>query len=321
MFTDLPETELRAYRSDQVDPPDFDSFWASTLETTGEFPLELTVTPHDSGLRTIDVFDVTFAGYHGQPVRAWLRLPVGIAKPLPAIVEFVGYGGGRGHAVENLFWASAGFAHFQMDTRGQGSIWSPGDTADPEGSPPSAPGLMTRGIESPETYYFRRVITDAVRAIEAARSLPAIDAARVSVLGFSQGGGLALAAAGLVGDLHAVFPFVPFLCDFPRATTITDNDPYREIGRYLAVHRGKAATVQNTLAYFDGVNFAKRATAPAWFSTALMDSTCPPSTVFAAFNAYRGDRHIAVWPYNAHEGGQIEDQLAALEVLRGSGRA
>ena len=156
MFTDLPETELRTYRSDQVDPPDFDSFWASTLEATGEFPLDLTVTPLDSGLRTIDVFDVTFAGYRGQPVRAWLRLPAGIVKPRPAIVEFVGYGGGRGHAVENLFWASAGFAHFQMDTRGQGSIWSPGDTADPEGSPPSAPGLMTRGIESPETSRARR---------------------------------------------------------------------------------------------------------------------------------------------------------------------
>lgn len=174
---------------------------------------------------------------------------------------------------------------------------------------------MTRGIESPETYNYRLLITDAVRGIETARSVTAIDATRVSVLGFSQGGGLALAVAGLVDGLQAAFPFVPFLCDFPRATTITDNDPYREIGRYLAVHRGKAAQAQNTLAYFDGVNFAKRATAPAWFSTGLMDATCPPSTVFAAFNVYRGDKHIAVWPYNGHEGGQIEDELVALRVL------
>lgn len=315
MFTDLPEAELRTYRSGQIDPPDFDSFWAATLAQTREFDLALSVVPVESGLRTVDVFDVTFSGFGGQRVRAWLRLPAGVSQPLPAVVEFVGYGGGRGHAVENLFWASASFAHLQMDTRGQGSIWSPGDTADPQGSAPSAPGVMTRGIESPETYYYRRLMTDAVRAIDAARSLPAIDADRVSVLGFSQGGGLALAVAGLVEGLQAVFPFVPFLCDFPRATTITDDDPYREIGRYLAVHRDKAAVVQNTLSYFDGVNFARRATAPAWFSTALMDSTCPPSTVFAAFNAYRGDKQITVWPYNGHEGGQIEDELAALRVL------
>jgi cephalosporin-C deacetylase len=316
VLTDLPEPELRAYRSSQTDPPDFDTFWASTLAETRAFPLEVSVTPVDSGLRTVDVFDVTFPGYGGHPVKAWLRLPVGVAEPLPAVVEFVGYGGGRGHAVEKLFWASAGFAHFQMDTRGQGSSWSPGETPDPEGSAPSGPGLMTRGIENPETYYYRRLMTDAVRAVEAVRSLPAVDPARVSVLGFSQGGGLALAVAGLETGLHAVFPFVPFLCDFPRAIMITDNDPYREIGRYLAVHRGKAAAVRNTLAYFDGVNFAKRATAPAWFSTALMDSTCPPSTVFAAFAEYRGDKQITVWPYNGHEGGQIEDELGARAVLR-----
>ncbi|CAN5299662.1 acetylxylan esterase [soil metagenome] len=315
MFTDLPEAQLRSYESSQVDPPDFDAFWDATLAESRGFDLALTVAPVDSGLRTIEVFDVSFAGYGGHRVHAWLRLPVGITQPLPALVEFVGYGGGRGHAVENLFWSSAGFAHLQMDTRGQGSIWSPGDTADPHGSAPSSPGFMTRGIESPETYYYRRVITDAVRAVEAARSLPAIDATRISVLGFSQGGGLALAVAGLVDGLRAVFPFVPFLCDFPRAITITDSDPYREIGRYLAVHRAKATAVQKTLGYFDGVNFARRATAPAWFSTALMDTTCPPSTVFAAFNAYGGEKKIVVWPFNAHEGGQIEDELAALRIL------
>ena len=59
-----------------------------------------------------------------QPVRAWLRLPPRSADRLPAVVQYVGYGGGRGHAVENLLWSSAGYAHLLMDTRGQGSGWS-----------------------------------------------------------------------------------------------------------------------------------------------------------------------------------------------------
>lgn len=319
MFTDLPEPALREYRSTQTDPDDFDEFWATTLAETRAHPLDLRVERVDTGLTTIDVYDVTFAGWAGQPVRAWLRVPAAAEGPLPAVVQFVGYGGGRGAAVENLFWSSAGFAHLQMDTRGQGSGWSLGATPDPDGSGPAHPGVMTRGIDSRETYYYRRVFADAVRAVEAARELDVVDASRVSVVGGSQGGGIALAVAGLVPDLAAVAAYVPFLCDFRRATVITDADPYKEVGRYLAVHRHRASSVHDVLAYFDGVNFARRAAATALFTTALMDPTCPPSTVFGAFHAYAGAADITVWPYNGHEGGGFEDDLLALALFRGAG--
>ncbi|MGY3260901.1 acetylxylan esterase [Frigoribacterium sp. 2355] len=319
MFTDLPEPALREYRSTQTDPDDFDEFWATTLAETRAHPLDLRVDRVDTGLTTVDVYDVTFSGWAGQPVRAWLRVPAAAEGPLPAVVQFVGYGGGRGAAVENLFWSSAGFAHLQMDTRGQGSGWSLGATPDPDGSGPAHPGVMTRGIDSRETYYYRRVFADAVRAVEAARGLDVVDASRVSVVGGSQGGGIALAVAGLVPDLAAVAAYVPFLCDFRRATVITDADPYKEIGRYLAVHRHRASSVHDVLAYFDGVNFARRATAPALFTTALMDPTCPPSTVFGAFHAYAGAADVTVWPYNGHEGGGFEDDLLALALFRDAG--
>ncbi len=319
MFTDLPEPALREYRSTQTDPDDFDEFWATTLAETRAHPLDLRVDRVETGLTTVDVYDVTFAGWAGQPVRAWLRVPAAAKGPLPAVVQFVGYGGGRGAAVENLFWSSAGFAHLQMDTRGQGSGWSLGATPDPDGSGPAHPGVMTRGIDSRETYYYRRVFADAVRAVEAARELDVVDASRVSVVGGSQGGGIALAVAGLVPDLAAVAAYVPFLCDFRRATVITDADPYKEIGRYLAVHRHRASSVHDVLAYFDGVNFARRATAPALFTTALMDPTCPPSTVFGAFHSYAGAADVTVWPYNGHEGGGFEDDLLALALFRGAG--
>jgi cephalosporin-C deacetylase len=319
MFTDLPEPALREYRSTQTDPDDFDEFWATTLAETRAHPLDLRVDRVETGLTTVDVYDVTFSGWAGQPVRAWLRVPAAAKGPLPAVVQFVGYGGGRGAAVENLCWSSAGFAHLQMDTRGQGSGWSLGATPDPDGSGPAHPGVMTRGIDSRETYYYRRVFADAVRAVEAARELDVVDASRVSVVGGSQGGGIALAVAGLVPDLAAVAAYVPFLCDFRRATVITDADPYKEIGRYLAVHRHRASSVHDVLAYFDGVNFARRATAPALFTTALMDPTCPPSTVFGAFHAYAGAADVTVWPYNGHEGGGFEDDLLALALFRGAG--
>ncbi|MFD8643124.1 acetylxylan esterase [Streptomyces zaomyceticus] len=315
---DLPLDRLRDYRSASVEPKDFDAFWAETLGEARAHELDARFEPVPTGLSSVEVFDVTFAGFDGQPVKGWFVLPAGTTAPLPVVVEFIGYGGGRGLPHTHLLWASAGFAHFVMDTRGQGSGWATGDTPDPVGSGPAFPGFMTRGVEDPYTYYYRRVFTDAVRAVEAARSHPLVDASRTAVTGVSQGGGITIAVAGLVGDLVAVAPDVPFLCDFPRATTITDRTPYREIGNYLKTHRGRADRVRATLAYFDGVHFAARATAPALFSTALEDLTCPPSTVFAAFNAYaEEEKTIEVYEFNDHEGGEAFQQAAQLRWLPG----
>lgn len=313
---DLPLDKLRERRSSSVAPADFDQFWTDTLGQARRYGLGASFVPVDTGLTTLDTYDVTFAGFGGHPVRGWFTLPAGTSRPLPLVVEFVGYGGGRGLPHTHLLWASAGYAHFVMDTRGQGGGWSAGDTEDPVGSSPSTPGFLTRGIEDPYDFYYRRVFTDAVRAVEAARSHPLADASRTVAAGISQGGGIALAVGGLVPDLAAIAPDVPFLCDFPRAITLTDVLPYREVGRYLSVHRDRKDKVLDTLAYFDGVHFAARGRAPALFSTALEDQTCPPSTVFAAFNAYaHQDKHIEVYDFNGHEGGGPHQQAAQLRWL------
>lgn len=318
MFFDLPLEQLEKYIPKRTEPQDFDVFWARTIAEARQFPINASFEPVETGLTLVDTYDVTFNGYGGQPIKGWLLLPHNASGKLPCIVEYIGYGGGRGHPHEWLLFPNAGYACFVMDVRGQGSSWRTGHTPDyePQGTGPQYPGFMTRGVLHPDTYFYRRVFTDVVRAVEAARTHPVIDAQRIAVNGGSQGGGMALAAAGLVPDLSAVISDVPFLCHFRRAVTLVDTHPYREISMYLSQNRDHVETVFNTLDYFDGVNFSARANTPALFSVALMDTTCPPSTVFAAYNHYTGPKQINVWPFNQHEGGQTFQSVEKLAFLK-----
>jgi cephalosporin-C deacetylase len=316
-FYDLPLDELRNYQPERIEPKDFDSFWRSTLEESRSYPLNAKFERVDFGMQNIETYDVTFNGFCGQPIKGWLNLPISRKGSLGCVVEYIGYGGGRGFPTSWLLMASAGFAHLIMDTRGQGSAWLPGDTPDsePNNSNPQHPGFMTRGVLNPETYYYRRVFTDAVRAIETARSHSNIDPNRIAVKGGSQGGGITLAAAGLDPTVQAALPDVPFLCHYRRATHLIDNDPYAEITRYCKTHRDKVDQVFTTLSYFDGINFAARAKAKALFSVGLMDTICPPSTVFAAYNHYAGPKDIRIYEYNNHEGGGLYQDRDAVNFL------
>jgi cephalosporin-C deacetylase len=320
---DLPLPQLEQYLPDVREPADFDASWAATLLQARGGPAVLGVEPVDNGLALIETSDVTFAGFAGHPVRAWFSRPAGNTGPLPVVVEYLGYGRGRGLPHERLTWAAAGYAHLLMDSRGQGGQYGTGgDTPDPVGSAPSAPGFLTRGIGDTADHYYRRLVTDAVRAVDAVRELPGADPQRVAVVGNSQGGGLALAVAGLVPDLTTVQASVPFLCHVERALEITEQHPWRELVDYLAVHRDAVDTALHTFSYVDGVNFARRATAPAHFSVGLRDAVCPPSTVFAAYNHYGAraaslpEKKIEVYPFNGHEGGDGAHTRRQLDWMR-----
>ncbi|HLA43989.1 MAG TPA: acetylxylan esterase [Aggregatilineales bacterium] len=317
-FSDLSLEELTTYLPERTEAGDFDDFWKTTLDETRRHDLNAQFEPVDYLLSTIEVFDVTFAGYAGQPVRAWLMLPKQRDAALPCVVQYIGYGGGRGFPYDWLLFSAAGYAHLVMDTRGQGSTWQNGDTPDlpVDGANPSYPGFMTQGILDPKTYYYRRVYSDAVRAVETARSHPAVDAGRIAVTGGSQGGGVSIAAAGLDSTIAVCMPDVPFLCHYQRAVKKADRAPYTEIVAYLATHRHQVTRVFETLAYFDGMNLAARARARGLFSVALMDDICPASTVYAAYNHYAGEKDIRVYEFNNHEGGRTYQAIEQVRYLK-----
>jgi cephalosporin-C deacetylase len=321
--SDQRSDELLAYRPEVSVPEDFDAFWQRTLVEArargGAVKAERVTDRHL--LSTVEVDDVRFPGWNGEPVAAWLLRPRGAEALLPVVVTYIGYSGGRGLPTDHLLWSAAGYAQLVVDSRGQGH-----DTPDhSEGDGTQwAEGFMTRGVDSPDNYYYRRLMTDCVRAVDAIAGMPGLDAGRVVVAGGSQGGGLALAVAGLAPDrVAAVVSDLPFLCHFRQAAQISGEGPYLELTRYLRWHSPhRVETTFATLGYFDGVHFARRATSPALFSVGLMDPICPPSTVYAAFNHYTGaDRTMTVWPFADHGGGFGRNTAVQLKWLRQRGLA
>lgn len=306
---DLPLDQLRSYRSPRPTPEGHAEYWQRTLKQSRAAGKEVRYRPAEAGLAVVDAYDVTFSGFGGDDVRAWWLLPRGLGDRVPVVVEFLGYGGGRGLAHERLTWAAHGFGQLVVDSRGQGGIWNTGDTPDPHGSGPATPGLLTRGVDHPDQLYYRRLLTDAALAVDAAADLPGADPARIATVGHSQGGAMALAAAALNPAVAATGARAPFLCGIARALQITDAVPYGELSAFLALYRDRAEDVLRVLDHVDLTYLTPQIACPTWVSLGLTDLLCPPSGIFGAVNVIdRVQPEVRTWPYNGHEAGGPHDE-------------
>jgi cephalosporin-C deacetylase len=320
---DLPAEQLAGYRTGTQEPAELDLWWQRQLDEARAAAAEPALTRYEAGAYApLEVYDAEFSGAGGDRIKAWyLRPAAGPDAAAPVVVKFIGYGGGRDRPAEHVLLPALGYALLVMDTRGQGGRWSTGatgDHADGWHAGPENASVMTRGIARPEDYYYTRLFTDAVRAVETACALTG--ASRVAVTGVSQGGGLALAAAALVPRLVAVcHADVPFLCDIQRAITLAPHAPYTEVPEFLAHQVDLIPAALDTLRYVDCALLARRITARCLLSVGLMDIICPPSTVFAAYNEITVGKDLAVYPFTGHEvpGAHIERQLRHLREFLG----
>lgn len=306
--------DLESYKPALTKKSDFESFWADSLAM---FPREKAqLVQVDSPIETLDIYDVTIKGFNGDPIKGWFLTPKNLTEKRPLITIFEGYGGGRGEAIEWLFWPSTGYPTLVMDTRGQGGGHRKGSTPDGNYPRPSqSSGFMTAGIDDPKNYYFRRVFIDAVAFTTAGKGLPGVDSKRIITTGASQGGGISLAAASLNPEVYAVMADVPFLCHFEKAIEMTDDYPYQEIANYFRIHREAIDNSLKTLSYFDCMNLVTRSNAKALVSVGMHDPICPPDTIFAMKNHYAKSIDLNIWRFNRHEGGGAENLLSQAKWL------
>ncbi|MBC8160801.1 MAG: acetylxylan esterase [Roseiflexaceae bacterium] len=295
-YFDMPLQQLQTYMPPLTRRSDHAAFWETTLATANKIPLDMRTTPVQFPVAAYTILEVSFLSWAETRVAGTFVCPPG-QGPFPALVIYHGYYGRRPDTWTLLAWAAAGYAVLAIDVRGQGGHTGDGSIY-PDGQ---AAGWLTKGVEQPDTYYYRGVYVDCVRAVDVLANLPHVDAERIGVTGVSQGGALTLATAALHPRVNVAAAEVPFLCHFERAVTLVDTVPYSEVATYCRSRPAHVDQVFATLSYFDVMNLADRITCPTHVTVGLMDTVCPPSTVFAAYNQITTHKALLVSPFAQHE--------------------
>ena len=297
-LVDMPLDELRAYKPPLTKQPDFDTFWEETLAAAAKIPLDPALELTNYPARRVKVYQVFYDSWDGARITGWYLVPTDIKGPLPTLVYYHGYTGWTGEPHTHLPWALQGYAVLAVDIRGQAGR-SDDTTPYPGGH---VRGWMTVGTRSPHTYYYRGAYIDCVRALDFLETRDEVDMQRVGIMGISQGGGLTLAVAGLDSRPKLAMPEIPFLCHFRRGVDMAATDPYLEIAEYLKRFPKEEANIFRTLSYFDCMNLAPRVRCPVLMNVGLIDTCCPPSTIYATFNHLGSAvKEMSVYPYHKHE--------------------
>jgi cephalosporin-C deacetylase len=312
---DWPYEQLVDYKPELTLQEDFNLFWNANLEESARIPLNPEFAElQDDVLPLARVYDTAFDGVDGVRVRGWFVTPRRVDRPLPAVVQFIGYSGGREYPHLLASHVLNGFCAFIMDSRGQG-----GNTGwKLDTSYGGERGFITHGILDRNEYYYRAFYLDTVRAVEAVAARPEVDQTRIAAIGGSQGGALSIACASLSDRVAVMAPDVPWLSHFRRSIDIAVG-PYEEITNFMKRFPERIEQAFATLSYFDNMNLVTRTKVKAaYYSVGLWDDICPPSSVYASYNHLPEgvEKAIEVYPYNKHEGGGNLHQHRKLNWLR-----
>ena len=310
-LVDMSLEKLKTYKGVNPRPDDFEKFWDDGLEEMRGVDSEVEIVPVDFQMPFAKCSHLYFNGVGGARVHAKLLQPVSRKERHPAVLKFHGYAGSSGDWSGLLGLAAMGFTVAALDCRGQGGLSE--DVGGVSGT--TFRGHIVRGLDDvPEKMLFRQIFLDTAQLANIIMNMDDVDENRVAAAGGSQGGGLTLACASLEPRVAMAAPNYPFLCDYKR---VWDMDlaegAYAELKDYFRKYdylHEREDDIFKQLGYIDVQNLAPRIKAKVLMSVGLMDTTCPPSTQFAAYNKITSEKELVIYPDFGHEGlPDSEDRL------------
>jgi cephalosporin-C deacetylase-like acetyl esterase len=313
----------------QSDPPDFDAFWDAERKRLAALPLDAQWTPlPDYGTADVDCSQINLqnVGVTGGSSRLYgiLCMPRAAGK-YPALLSVPGAGVRPYRGLAEI--AGRGLITFQVGIHGIPVI-QPQEVYDSLGRG-GLSGYPTFGLDSRERYYYRRVYTGTLRANDFLTSLPQWDGRNLGVTGGSQGGALAIVTAGLdrrVTRLAAYYPALSDVTGYLHGRAGGWPHMFRA-AEGPGAHRDEAKVA--TTRYYDVVNFARRVTAPGLYSWGFNDETCPPTSMYAAYNVISAPKRLVLAYDTGHRTTQeqvddvnswLADELAGRNVSSSGGR-
>ena len=298
---EMPLDQLAAYAGRNPRPADFDAYWARAIAEQLSTDPRPELVPVPGPARFAECFDLWFTGVGNARIHARYLRPR-TAGPHPVVLRFHGYTRSAGDWFPKLPWVAQGFAVAALDVRGQGGLSQDvgGDIGTTLG------GHIVRGLnDHPDKLFFRSVFLDTVQLARVLSEFAEVDSKRMVATGASQGGGLALACAALEPRIQLAAPVYPFLSDYKR---VWEMDLAREAYEGLTYHFTRFDPTHlheeetfTRLGYIDVQHLAGRIKARVLMATSLMDTICPPSTQFAAYNKIASVKEMVLYPDFGHE--------------------
>jgi cephalosporin-C deacetylase len=275
-----------------TDPNDFDKFWNDGKAELAKLPIDSKIEPLPSySTPTVDVFHVSFQNVGGGTSRS-SRIYGILAIPknsnpnakFPALLSVPGAGVRPYRGMINL--AEKGIITLQIGIHGISVILD--QSVYDNLAAGSLNRYMVYNIDNKDTYYYKRVFLGAVRANDFLVSLPQFDGKNLGVIGGSQGGALAISTAALDTRVKALVASYPALSDLTGYI-------YGRAGGWHHVFRNKENQTKEkieTSKYYDTVNFARRLKIPGIYSWGFNDETCPPTSMYSAYNVISAPKSL-----------------------------
>ncbi|MBO5823086.1 MAG: acetylxylan esterase [Lentisphaeria bacterium] len=261
-------------------PADFNDFWNKIKSELDARPMDAVVTPEPVKNKALKGFKVIFPmGGDGKDGYAKLSYPAN-AKPKSLPAFLLVHGAGTGFVALKEEWTTLGggmlllsLSPMPADSKGGVYHARQGRFA----------GYRHWNPDNRDKIFFKDMFSRVYRALQYLKSRPEWDGKTLIVYGVSQGGGQALAAGGLDPQITMVVAHVPAICHHGGDARGTESGwPHYQL---TPAYKKNRQAVLNATAYFDGVNFARNIKTPrVLITTGFIDRTCPPESVFAAFN-------------------------------------